>query len=283
VITGQETSSSTVVVTDLDRTLIYSPSALMLAGSNVTVQRLLCVEVYKGRPHSFVTEKAAAGLGALNEAGLLVPATTRTVEQFQRISLPGPAPTFALCANGGRLLRNGVEDLDFTAEVAQRLEAVGAPAAEVLEHLHLVSGAARSKDRFVDKVRDAAGLFCYAVVDLERMPGGWVEDLTGFATDRGWGVSVQGRKVYVVPTALSKATAARVVADMMGFKRIASAGDSFLDGEMLDEADVAIRPGHGELADAGWVREHVTVTRTRGVLAGEEIVDWMLTQTKIAL
>lgn len=277
---GSAPAGPTIVISDLDRTLIYSSSALMLPESKVTVQRLLCVEIYDGRPLSFVTEKAAAGLGALNDAGLLVPATTRTVEQFQRISLPGPAPKFALCANGGRLLRDGIEDLDFSAEVSVRLESSGASAAEMFEHLSKMSHG-KHRRRFIKKVRDASGLFCYAVVERERVPTGWVEDLTGFAAERGWNVSVQGRKIYLVPSGLSKATAARAVADMMGFKTMATAGDSLLDAEMLDEGDAAIRPDHGELAESGWVQDHATVTSARGVLAGEEIVKWMLAQVGI--
>ena len=269
--------TSVVVTSDLDRTLIYSPSALMLADTEHTVQRLMCVEVYKGKPLSFVTEKAAAMIEHLNEAGVLVPTTTRTVAQFQRIALPGPAPKFALCANGGRLLRDGVEDMDFTAAVTDRLASAGAPLEEMRAELTRAAHAA-GRQQFVEKVRDASGLFCYAVVDRKRLPVGWVEELTAFAADRAWGVSVQGRKVYLVPTALTKAAAAREVVEMMGANRMLAAGDSLLDADLLDAADAGIRPGHGELAESGWDRPHVVAAPARGVVAGEQIVDWMTTQ-----
>jgi hydroxymethylpyrimidine pyrophosphatase-like HAD family hydrolase len=270
--------TSTIIASDLDRTLMYSPSALMLADTERTVQRLMCVEVYKGRPLSFVTERAAAMIADLNEAGLLVPATTRTVAQFQRIALPGPAPKFALCANGGRLLRDGVEDLEFSAAVTARLADQTAPMAELMTELSRASTTAGAQ-QFVEKVREAEGLFCYAVVDRKHLPEGWVDDLTGFAAARAWGVSVQGRKVYVVPTALKKATAARAVVEILGAGRLLAAGDSLLDGDLLEEADAAIRPAHGELAEAGWHRDHVRVTSARGVLAGEQILDWMTAET----
>jgi hypothetical protein len=269
--------TTSVITTDLDRTLIYSPSALMLPGRDRTVQRLLCVEVYTGKPLSFVTEHAAAQIAGLNEAGVLVPTTTRTVEQFRRIALPGPAAKFALCANGGRLLRDGVEDVDFTAAVTERLASAGAPLEEI--RAELTRSIAACGQQFVEKVRDASGLFCYTVVNRKQMPAGWVDDLTGFATGRGWGVSVQGRKVYLVPTALSKAAASREVVEMLGADRMLAAGDSLLDADLLEAADAGIRPAHGELAEASWSREHVTVTEARGVLAGEQIVDWMVAHT----
>ena len=269
---------SIVVVADLDRTLIYSAAALGLTGRDEDAPRLLCVEVYAGRPLSFVTERAADCLSRLAEARLLVPATTRTVAQLRRVRLPGPPAAYALCANGGRLLRDGVEDLDFTAAVAARLGSAGAPLPELRAELDRALAAV---DPFVEKVREADGLFCYAVVDRQRLPSSWVEELTGYAAERGWAVSVQGRKVYCVPAALSKAAAAEEVATLMGADRFVAAGDSVLDGELLEAADAAIRPAHGELHASGWARPHVTVTSSAGVLAGEEIAGWLARQAGV--
>lgn len=263
------------IFSDLDRTLVYSPGALQLAAPDDEAPRLLCVEVHKGRPLSFVTERAAEGLAALTTAGALVPVTTRTPEQYRRIHLPGSAPKFALVANGGRLLRDGVEDLDYTAALGERLAASGAPFAEVYAELRRL--AARDGGAWwIEKIRDADGLFCYAVVDRAEMPSSWLADLTAYCGERGWRVSVQGRKVYCVPVGLSKAAAMREVAAALGVTTLYAAGDSLLDQELLDAAEEAIRPAHGELADIGYAAPHVTITRSRGALAGEQIVDWML-------
>ncbi|MBC7631660.1 hypothetical protein [Aeromicrobium sp.] len=270
-------AAGTVVVSDLDQTLIYSSATLRLLEADQDAPRLVCVEVYQGAPLSFVTETAAGHLTDLAEAGVFVPATTRTIEQFRRVHLPGPAPKFALCANGGRLLRDGIEDLDFTAAVTERLSGAGAPFAEMLDELHRASAGERGAS-FVEKVRDASGLFCYVVVNRAAMPASWVNDLMAFAEERGWGVSVQGRKVYCVPAALTKATAAREVSDMLGATRLLAAGDSLLDAELLEVADVAVRPRHGELADASWSRPHLRVTTSAGVRAGEEITAWMVAE-----
>ncbi len=266
-----------MVASDLDRTLIYSPSALELPEEGGRVKRLSCVEIFKGTPHSFMTERSAANIATLNKAGVLMPVTTRTVEQFLRIELPGPASKFALCANGGRLLRDGVEDLDFSAAVTARLAESGAPHGEMLSKLRRVS-VPTCGDKFVENVRDASGLFCYAVVERKHLPAGWVQELTEFAQERAWTVSVQGRKVYLVPTALSKAAAAREVADMLGAPRLLAAGDSLLDLPLLEEADAAIRPAHGELDSVKWSPPHVVVTATAGVMAGEEMSAWMVRQ-----
>ena len=91
----------TVVCVDLDRTIIYSAAALDLRMPDTEAPRLLCVEVYRGVPLSFLTEAAADTLRALHEVATVVPTTTRTPEQLARVRLPGPPARYAIAANGG--------------------------------------------------------------------------------------------------------------------------------------------------------------------------------------
>ena len=258
---------STLVCTDLDRTLIYSAAALALDVPDEAAPTLRCVEVYRAAPLSFLLESCVAPLVELAAAAVLVPTTTRTPEQLARVRLPGPVPRWAVAANGGRLLVDGEVDGDWSRAVAERLAGT-ADVAEV--HAHL----ARPQP-FLRTVRTASELFAYAVVDRDEVPPAWVDELTGWCAERGWGVSVQGRKVYAVPEGLTKSAAAAEVARRAGTSRTLAAGDSLLDADLLLAADAAVRPAHGELHDAGWHAPHVSVTRSRGVAAGAEIVTWL--------
>jgi len=58
-----------VACLDLDRTVIYSAAALDLRMPDHAAPRLLCVEVYRGVPLSFMVEEAVAALAALREVG----------------------------------------------------------------------------------------------------------------------------------------------------------------------------------------------------------------------
>jgi hypothetical protein len=262
---------SVLVCSDLDRTLIYSAAALGLDGRpDSAMPRLLCVELYNAAPLSYMTETAAKGLEALSQVTTFVPTTTRTPEQYARVHLlEKPAP-YAICANGGRILVDGVEDRHWSALVQARVEGSAAALDEVREHIVRISG------EFVLKRREASGLFAYAVVDRTALPPAWIEDLTGWCAQRGWRTSLQGRKVYCLPAGLSKATAAAEVALRAGTQRMLAAGDSLLDIELLDAAHASIRPAHGELHDTGWTSPSTTVTATRGISAGEEITTWLL-------
>ncbi|MDT0435029.1 MULTISPECIES: HAD family hydrolase [Streptomyces] len=264
-----------VVASDLDRTLIYSAAALALTMPDARAPRLLCVEVHESRPLSFMTETSAALLTELGERAVFVPTTTRTRKQYQRISLPGPEPVYAICANGGHLLVDGVSDPDWHASVTERLAAQCAPLAEVGEHLQATADPA-----WVRKHRVAEDLFAYLVVERELLPDAWVKDLAAWAEERGWAVSLQGRKIYAVPKPLTKSAAMREVADRTGARLTLSAGDSLLDADLLAATDRAWRPGHGELAEAEWTARGVTALAERGVLAGEGILRAFLAQVR---
>ncbi|GHI95938.1 HAD family hydrolase [Streptomyces olivaceus] len=256
-----------LVASDLDRTLIYSAAALGLTMPDLRAPRLLCVEVYESRPLSYLTETAARLLTELGDTAVFVPTTTRTRRQYQRINLPGPPPEYAICANGGHLLVDGVSDPAWHARVTARLADECASLAEVRDHL-----TATADPLWVRKHRVAEDLFAYLVVERELLPEDWVKELAVWAENRGWTVSLQGRKIYAVPKPLTKSAAVREVARRTGAELTLAAGDSLLDADLLLAADRGWRPGHGELADSGWTAPAVGALPERGVLAGERIL-----------
>ncbi|MGI5443039.1 HAD family hydrolase [Streptomyces shenzhenensis] len=256
-----------LVASDLDRTLIYSAAALALTMPDARAPRLLCVEVHESRPLSYLTETAAQLLTELGDTAVFVPTTTRTRKQYLRINLPGPAPAYAVCANGGHLLVDGVSDPDWHARVLARLAAECAPLDEVGQHL-----ADTADPAWLRRHRVADDLFAYLVVERELLPEDWVKELAVWAENRGWTVSLQGRKIYVVPKPLTKSAAVREIARRTGAELTLAAGDSLLDADLLLAADRGWRPGHGELADSGWTAPTVSALSERGVLAGEHIL-----------
>ncbi|SOD71744.1 hypothetical protein SAMN05892883_1220 [Jatrophihabitans sp. GAS493] len=268
-----------LVASDLDRTLIYSRAATGLDGPvGATpapprgVTELRCVEVFEGGPLSFMSEPAAQSLAALAAECTFVPVTTRTVAQLRRVQLPVPAPAsgdgYAVAANGGVLLHDGEPDADWAARVAV---AIGGsqPHHRVWAELQELAG----RD-WVLKLRSAEDLFCYAVLDRGAVPADFIAETTAWASRLGWRTSLQGRKLYWVPDALTKRAAVAEVARRRGSELVLAAGDSLLDIDLLEGADRGIRPAHGELDEQGWSAPHVEVTRARGVAAGAEILEW---------
>jgi hypothetical protein len=266
-----------VVALDLDTTLLYSARTLRLPDDDLLAPRLVVTEVWRGAPLTYCTRTTETLLGELQDAAVVVPVTTRTRAQYARVRLfdgSGPSsgegnrgPRYAVVANGGHLLVDGRPDEDWAARVRTDVAAACRPLGDVVDALHRATQGHR-----VSEQRIADDLFTYVAVDPATLPGEALADLGAWCSAGGWRVSLQGRRLYCVPEPLSKAAALAEVVRRTGAGRLLAAGDSVLDRDMMEMADEAIRPAHGELHEIGWQPSHVSVTITAGVLAGEEIV-----------
>ena len=284
---GGRVEAAPVIASDLDRTLIYSPAASALGGG--ALPSLVCVELLDGEPLSFMTAATVSLLASLAEVAVFVPTTTRTLAQLARVQLSGvdhpgkhggqvagaqvpPRPTsYAVAANGGHLVVDGVPDRDWSAEVTRTLAETATSIDEVWARL-----AAVCRPSWALKLRRADELFCYAVIDRAAMPADFLVEITAWCTERGWVTSLQGRKLYFVPARLTKSAAVGEVVRRVGASGFVAAGDSLLDAELLAAAVAGIRPAHGELFDLGWSAPHIRLTRDAGVRAGEQIAAWLL-------
>ena len=274
----------TLIASDLDRTLIYSAAAAPSGGlapdlpdpDGPGTAGLVAVERHEGRDVSFMTRAAATSLAELAGRHLVVPVTTRTAAQLARVRLPGPAPRYAIAANGGVLLVDGVPDPAWTSAVERAVAAV-APLGAALAEL---TGLCRPE--WAGQPRVAADLFCHVLVDRPAVPAGAVEQLTAWARAGGWSVSLQGRKLYLVPQPLQKSAAAAEVARRVGADVVLAAGDSLLDVDLLAAADRGVHPGHGEIAASGWSAPWVDALSSTGAAAGEQVIDWFTTHAGTA-
>jgi hypothetical protein len=261
------------VAVDLDQTLIFSAGAAVSADE---AQRVV-VEISAGEPVSWMSRPAAALFEELTRMADVVPVTTRSVEQAARVSLPGRTP-FALVANGAELMvggTGGVRDPQHAAWAAT-LFGSSAPLADAHAQLTLVAG-----EPWCRGVRSVADAFCYLVAESRAvMPAPWLAGVGEWADESGWRLSVQGRKAYLLPAPLTKAAGIRrlmTVLDGEGAARpLFAAGDSLLDLDLLIDADFAVRPPHGELAEQEGISPEILVATGYGILAGEDVVRLLL-------
>ncbi|MFC9351530.1 HAD family hydrolase [Arthrobacter sp. NPDC057013] len=262
---------SVMVACDLDRTLIYSANAMKLDAPDHDAPSMVVSEVYGGVPLSFMTRAAEGLLGDLVREAMFVPVTTRTKEQFHRVRIPGRGRGYAVTTNGAVLLHNGGPDREWGDHIRQTVEAHCAPLTEVLDHL-AGAGAVEA----ILRVRSAEDVFVYSIVNREDLSPQYLENLTGWCHERGWSTSLQGRKLYCVPSPVTKESAVAEIRRRMPVDILVAAGDSKLDAGILELADRAIRPSHGELEQMAYKRDHLSVTSRSGILAGEEILHFAL-------
>ncbi len=210
-----------ILVCDVDNTLI---------SSKVKQSGAICVERYNGEEFSFMSNEAYALYERLYGIIDIIPLTSRSSEQFARLTLfERFKPRYALVANGGVLYQDGILDIDWAKRTAEVVD-------ESIETLRtafelLSSNSDCKKSRWVD------GVYVFA---LSERPQSTLEILTASLGERAEIKSFRN-KIYVFPKGLDKGTATRRLREILG-GYIVAAGDSDFDIPMLAEADYAFVP-----------------------------------------
>lgn len=258
-----------IIASDLDRTLFYSIRAIEELGLPKGT-KLKPVEIKDDHWAAFVTEAAYSSLQELSRQCLFVPVTTRTTEQFKRFFIfEKEIPlTYAITANGANILYKGKFIAEWREQIKTSIKLETVPFDELLpillrEGLH-VEGQRKS----------AENLFFYYI--LNAFPSDREQTaIRETAAKYGWSISLQGRKLYFIPKAISKGKALDYICQREGLTAMAGAGDSVLDWDFLQKCQYRFVPNHGELARKTETAE-MDLSKNKGVLAGEEIVQHML-------
>ncbi|MGE5701667.1 MAG: HAD family hydrolase [Clostridia bacterium] len=260
-----------IFASDLDQTLLYGARFL-----NESTPPYRVVEVLDGAPISHMTIKAIELLQEIHQQLLFVPVTTRTIEQYRRIVIfqDEIAPRYAITSNGGHVIRDGRVDEQWSQLVHSRLIHDCGPFDEMLARFAEISN-----PEWVIREKTAEDLFFYSIIDRTQMPVDELADFERWVTRQNWSMSIQGRKLYLVPQAVNKRDAVLYVSRLEQDGHIVAAGDSLLDLPLLEGARLAIVPPHGELQqrrnDGGDV-SCLQFTHAEGISASEEILQTVL-------
>lgn len=253
---------------DLDQTLIYSRRSM---GSEVKPEELIEVERFEGKAQSYMTEQSQTALWDLEPDTVFVPVTTRTREQYERVTgiyEGDEPPRFAIISNGAVILENGEPVKEWSTDIRRQCVSRKTIIGEVMPIVHQ-----HFNEDWVLRVREAEDWFVYLIIDRARFP----EEKLPFYTDVfrkiGWAISLQGRKLYLMPESITKAAAMEYVRDRINADYVIAAGDSLLDLDLLESADAGLLAAHGEAVKSdAEVSDHIIVTEEQGIKAGEEIL-----------
>ncbi len=258
-----------IFASDLDQTLIYS-KRFILKGDEMNIQT---VESKELKPMSYMTNIAVERLKKLARKTMFVPVTTRTIEQYKRIFLFSKEikPKYAIVSNGGNLLINGELDKTYKNKLNKKLKDECLEIEEVYERFQEIYS-----DEWVINQKIADGVFSYCIVDKEKIPNDELKDFRKWLKKNNWKTSLQGRKLYFVPQCVCKGEAISHIKEIENESVITAAGDSLLDLPMLEMADYALCPPHGELNKfinaGGQVQGDIQITENEGIFAAEEIL-----------
>jgi len=214
-----------VFSTDLDNTIIYS-----YKHDIGPLKRN--VERYQGREISFITEKTFDLLKKVSREMLIVPTSTRTVEQYSRIDLGIGKFPYALVCNGGVLLREGNRDNEW---YSHSLELVKPGRPELEKSLEILKKEPSRKF----ELRFIEDLFVFTKC---REPQKIVDKLKGALNSHLVDVFNNGEKIYVIPIPLRKGNAVRRFRKLLNPEYIIAAGDSEFDVSLVEAADKGFVP-----------------------------------------
>jgi len=271
---GRVVPGAALITTDLDRTLIFSPRASSQLGGGLPAD---AVELSGGRSAGELCHAARDALTALPASTQICVATSRSVSRLTRLRLPF-ALRYAIAANGGVVLVDGVPDPQWAARI-RRLLARAAPAARVRA---LLAGAP-----WLARMGDEDEMCALAIVDESRLAPEQLAAIADRCGELGWAASLIGRKLYAFPAGFGKEHAAAYVSEQVAAEagtaplRLA-AGDTEHDRLMLAEADQAWVPAGSELARSvaggGAGISRARITRQPGHAAAAQITrDWLAT------
>lgn len=256
-----------IFFSDLDRTLIYSNKFIDPNHNAVLVEKLDDKEI------SYMSQEAIGRLSELNKLVYFVPVTTRTIEQYKRISIFQHTiiPKYAIVSNGGNILVDGVIDKDWNELIKKSFTHDSLSTKEVLKGMEEIRGPWILSERMADN------LFYYFIIDKANLPMEEVAAFSQWLSSNGWSLSIQGRKLYIVPNCVSKAKAAIYIKEKLGENITVASGDSLLDLCMLQVSDIAICPSHGEIVESHLEKalslNNLTLTKNKGITASLEIIE----------
>lgn len=242
---GRKLKYMILYASDLDRTLIFSGRFLKEFPTNVEYTP---VETKGERIISYMANSVIEKLKQLNSNDNItfVPVTTRSLEEYNRISL-GFTPKYAIVANGGIILHNGepISEWDeYIARSINKLEAM-----DIMIDIEDEITAVDYNVKFIDncylffKINDG----CEELFDQEV--------LYLMAKYPNWEFTRQRQKGYAIHKAFSKQVALRWLWRKFDEPYIVASGDSELDLPMLTLANRAIIPTHGNIVREKYVED----------------------------
>ncbi|WP_026477777.1 HAD family hydrolase [Alkaliphilus transvaalensis] len=258
---------------DLDGTLIFSRRYLESMGKS-KIKRIRSIEEIDGKETSYISQTVIEKLKFLNNKAFFVPVTTRSLHQYNRITLfkNEIKPHYAIISNGGIILEKGVPMMEWQLKIQDRLSKQLINRDVVLRKFEETKAS-----KWVTSMKEVDGLFVYFLLDREKIQREELNPFLKWLKKKAWTGSLQGRKLYLIPNCINKRDPVLFLMKKIGQNHFASAGDSFLDLPMLMAADYKIIPSHGELVEClgeSLKKEGIKYTCRRGIDASEEIVDF---------
>ena len=259
-----------IFASDLDGTLIFSKRLFIGVTDDANIS---LVEKKLDKEISYMTQKSIEILKSITSSINFIPATTRTVDQYKRIAIFQNTiiSKYAIVSNGGKILINNEIDNEWEDYINSELKKIAVSPQEIFDELYNVI-----PKGWIESFKFADELFWVFITDENRIPYDELKSYIILADEKGWRVSHQGRKLYIIPKVINKAIAVEYLRKKIGCSTVIAAGDSLLDYDMIKNSEISYIPQNGELIK--YINnENINISNAKfiekaGIMAGEEIL-----------
>ncbi len=267
-----------IFASDLDRTLIYSKVFI-----KSDLKDIVLVEEKDGESISYMTKSSINLLKLVHKDFLFIPTTTRSFEQYSRISIFNKeiTPRYAVVANGGIVIKDGKIDGNWSKIIQDKMDTIISPEEFIETCQFFLSG------KEIKSYRCCDNLFVYAVLhDKNLINQDNYNKLILKAEDLGYFVTRTGRKIYMIPKFLNKWSPLQYIMENEKQDKIITAGDSILDLPMITNANHAFIPSHGELfsthKDIVNSSSNIKFTETDGIQSPHEFLKNVMSKLNVS-
>ena len=225
---------------DLDRSLIYSGNFLNEHGYNGDV-----IEVEKTATNSsYITTEVLSTIRDTidNRRDLLiVPVTSRNIQQFNRINIPGVNFKYAITTGGGKIFCNGREDISWNTLIDDMID---------IDSMELLLSDMRKLQDIEVEPSVVDGVYIYTKL---RNPSVCMDEIEQLKTKYSeiFDIRMDKKKVYATFRKINKGEALKYLANKLRVPMISAFGDSEMDTPMFAKANNIYIPSHNTILNLG--------------------------------
>ncbi len=224
-----------IFFSDIDRTIIHSMKFLN-ESNNPEI-----IEYNNSKPISYIEKESLLLLNDLSKKLLLIPVTTRSLNQYKRIKFPCKFK-YSIISNGGIILKNGKRLKQWDKLIKRKINKT--------DYIEIKNNLNRINKYLIKEINLIDDVFYFSKVK-ENYINDLMSELDNILIDYNWDYTIQSNKLYIIPNFISKENAIKYLlkTEIKGNNFIITAGDGKLDYNFVffKEANLKFVPKNSEI------------------------------------